>query len=98
MTPSRPVPAPAPPRRRVPLAVWIVLAVVAFHLVFFWVVSNKHFLPKARYVAPAPTPNFGARQTVSTDPQTGEVTTRRDFVVSTTLATPRPTPTIPPAR
>ena len=77
-------------RLRVPLAVWIVLDVVSVHMLFFWAVSNKHFLPKTRYVAPAPTPNFGARRSTTVDPQTGEVTTRSEFVVSTKLATPPP--------
>ena len=74
--------------RRVPLAVWIVLGVVAAHLLFFWAVSDKGFLPKARYVPPPPTPNFGAGERRSVDPQTGETTTERQFQVSTRLATP----------
>ena len=77
-------------RLRVPLAVWIVVGVVVVHLLFFWVVSDKHFLPKTRYVPPAPTPNFGARRSTTVDPQTGEITTRSEFVVSTKLATPPP--------
>lgn len=76
--------------RRVPLAVWIVLAVVAIHVVFFWAVSDKHFLPRTRYVPPAPTPNFGTGETRSVDPRTGETTTERQFQVSTRLATPKP--------
>ena len=74
--------------RRVPLAVWIVLGVVAVHVLLFWAVSDKHFLPKARYVPPAPTPNFGTGEHRSVDPQTGEATTERQFQVSTVLATP----------
>ena len=74
-----------------PLAVWVAGVVVAGHVLFFWMVADKHFLPKTRYVTPPPPPNFAARRTVTTAPQTGEVTTRNDFVVSTTLATPRPT-------
>lgn len=87
-------PSPRAPGRRfrVPLAVWIILAVVGAHLAFFWAVSDKHFLPRTRYVPPPPTPNFGARRTESVDPQTGERTTRTDFVVSTQLATPLPSP------
>lgn len=76
--------------RRVPVAVWVVLGVVAAHLLFFWVVADKHFLPKTRYIAPAPTPNFGARRSTSVDPQTGEVTTHEEFVVSTRLVKPPP--------
>ncbi len=77
-------------RKRVPLAVWIGLAVVAVHALFFWAVSDKQFLPKARYVPPPPTPNFGAGERRSVDPQTGETTTERQFQVSTLLATPKP--------
>ena len=74
------------------------LGVVAIHLLFFWAVSDQHFLPKTRYVPPRPTPNFGAGQHTSVDPQTGEVTTERQFQVSTQLATPpRQTPTPPPS-
>lgn len=76
--------------RRIPLAGWIVLGVVAIHVLFFWAVSDKHFLPKTRYVPPAPTPNFGAGEQRSVDPQTGAATTERQFQVSTQLATPRP--------
>ena len=76
--------------RRVPLAGWIVPGVVAIHLWFFWAVSDKHFLPKARYVPPPPTPNFGTGEHRSVDPQTGETTTERQFQVSTVLATPAP--------
>ncbi len=76
--------------RRVPLAVWIVLGVVAIHVLFFWAVSDKRFLPKARYVPPPPTPNFGAAERRSVDAQSGETTTERQFQVSTQLATPKP--------
>ena len=83
-------------KRRVPLAVWVVGGVFVVHALFFWWVADKHFLPRTRYIPPPPTPNFAARHTVTVDPQTGETTTRSDFVVSTTLATPvpvvRPTP------
>ncbi len=72
------------------MAVWIVLAVIVVHGLFFWAVSDKHFLPKARYVPPPPTPNFGTGEQRSADPQTGEVTTERQFQVSTQLATPKP--------
>lgn len=74
--------------KRVPLAVWIVLGVVAVHALFFWAVSDKHFLPKARYVPPPPTPNFASGAHRSVDPQTGETTTERQFQVSTQLVTP----------
>ena len=81
----------SPPRRpRVPLAVWIVLAVVAFHALAFWMLADKHFLPKTRYIAPLPPANFGARQQTSVDPRTGEVTTESEYVVSTRLASPTP--------
>ena len=73
---------------RVPLPVWIVAGVVALHLLFFWLVADKHYLPKARYIPPVPTPNFAARRTTTVDPQTGEVTMRSDFVISTKFATP----------
>ncbi len=48
--------------------------------------ADKHFLPKARYLPP-PTPavNFGAAGRSSVDPQTGEITTERQFTVSTRL-------------
>ena len=90
--PATPVrrPSPALRRARVPLAVWIVLAVVAFHALAFWVLADKHFLPKARYIPPVPPTNFGARQQTMVDPQTGEVTTETDYVVSTHLASPAP--------
>ena len=81
---------------RVPLAAWVVGGVVAVHVLFFWWAADKHFLPKARFMPPLPTPNFAAGRSVTTNPQTGEVTTREDFVVSTTLATPVPSRT--PAR
>ena len=76
--------------RRVPLTVWVIGGVVAVHVLFFWWAADKHFLPKARYVPPPLVPNFAARRSVTVDPQTGEATTREDFVVSTRLATPRP--------
>lgn len=80
-----------------PLAVWIGLAVVAVHVLLFWAVSDKGFLPKARYVPPPPTPNFGAAEQRGVDPQTGEATTERQFQVSTTLATPKAKETPPAA-
>ncbi len=82
--------------RRVPLAGWIVLAVVAAHALFFWAVSDKGFLPEARYVPPPPTPNFGAGERRNVDPQTGQATTERQFQVSTQLATPKPPPKATP--
>ena len=96
MTPPR----PRSPLAAVPLPVWVVGTAVTIHLLFFWAVSDKHFLFKARYVPPAPTPNFGARETITVDPRTGETVTRRDFMVSTRLATPPPiqgTPTTAPS-
>ena len=83
-------PAVPPRRPRVPLAVWIVLAVVAFHALAFWMLADKHFLPKTRYIPPPPPANFGARQQTSVDPRTGEVTTESEYVVSTHLASPTP--------
>ena len=77
-------------RPRVPLAVWIVLAVVAFHALAFWVLADKHFLPRTRYIPPPPPANFGARQQTSVDPRTSEVTTESEYVVSTRLASPTP--------
>ena len=82
----------APRARRIPLAAWVILAVVAAHLIFFWVVADKHFLPKTRHVPPAPPVNFAARADTSTDPATGETITEQQFVVSTHLATPPPSP------
>ncbi len=80
---------------RVPLPVWVIGAVVAVHALAFWLLADKHFLPKARYLPP-PTPavNFAAGDRSSVDPQTGETTTERQFTVSTRLATPaaRPDP------
>ena len=56
---------------KVPLPVWIIGAVVAVHALAFWLLEDKHFLPKARYLPP-PTPavNFAAGQN-------GRVLTRR---------------------
>ncbi len=78
---------------KVPLPVWIIGAVVGVHALAFWLLADKHFLPKARYLPP-PTPavNFAAGDRSSVDPQTGEMTTERQFTVSTRLATP-PSPT-----
>ena len=77
---------------KVPLPVWVVGAVVAVHALAFWLLADKHFLPKTRYLPP-PTPavNFAAGDRSSVDPQTGETTTERQFTVSTRLATPPPT-------
>ncbi len=80
-------------RRRMPTAGWIVLGVVAFHAVAFWVVADRHFLPKVPRVPPPQPANFGAGQRTSVDPQTGEVTTETQYVVSTRLASPAPTAT-----
>ena len=59
---------------RVPLSVWIIGAVVAVHALAFWLLADKHFLPKTRYLPP-PTPavNFAAGDRSSIDPQTGEL-------------------------
>ncbi len=89
------MPAGPPARRRgLPLALWVGLAVVGAHLLFFLLVWDKHFLPK---VPPPPPPplaiNFGARQTRTVDPRTGATVTEQDFTVSTQLASPPPTPT-----
>ena len=87
--------APRAALSRVPRPVWIALAVAALHLLLLWAVADKHYLPEARYVPPAPTPNFGARSTVLVDPRTGGTTTRTDFVVSTRLApAPGPSPSL----
>ena len=87
---SPPGRAAAPRGARVPAAVWIVLTVVVFHALAFWVLADKHFLPKTRYIPPLPPANFGARQQTSVDPRTGEVTTETEYVVSTRLASPMP--------
>ena len=79
-------------RHRVPLLVWIVLGVAAVHACVFWLVADKHFLPRTPYLPP-PTPavNFGAATRRSgIDPRTGEVTTEQQFTVSTQLVTPPP--------
>ena len=80
-----------PSARKVPLPVWVVGAVVVVHALAFWLLADKHFLPKARYLPP-PTPevNFAAGDRSSVDPQTGETTTERQFTVSTRMATPPP--------
>jgi hypothetical protein len=74
-----------------PLAVWIVAAVAAAHLLVFWAVADRGFLPKVRKVPPVPPPNFAAREQRRVDPETGETITEREFVVSTRLA-PKDTP------
>lgn len=82
---------PAPRKGRMPLAVWIIVGVMILHAIVFWVVSDKRFLPKTRYLPP-PTPavNFGAAGGSSVDPQTGETTAEQEFTVSTRLVTPPP--------
>jgi hypothetical protein len=88
-------PTPKITRRSIPLAVWIGLGVVGAHALFFWAVWDKHFLPKVPPPPPTPLPvNFGARQTQSTDPLTGQTVVERDFTVSTRLATPVPSPRV----
>lgn len=78
---------------RVPVAVWIIGAVVGAHVLFFWLVADKKFLPKTRYVPPLPPPdNFAARADTSVDPDTGETITEQRFVVSTHFSTPPPSP------
>jgi hypothetical protein len=82
-------------RKPVPVVVWIGLGVVAAHALFFWLVWNMHFLPEVPPPPPTPLPvNFGARETRTVDPRTGEIVTERDFSVSTQLASPPPSPTI----
>ena len=86
--------AAGPPdrRRRLPLLVWIGVAVVAVHALFFWAVWNRHFLPRVP-PPPMPTPvNFGARRSQSVDPRTGETVVESDFTVSTHLVTPPSSP------
>ena len=56
----------------------------------FWVLADKHFLPKTPYIPPPPPANFGARQQTRIDPESGEVTTESEYVVSTHLASPAP--------
>jgi hypothetical protein len=83
------------PGVRVPLAVWIGAGVVAAHALFFWLVWDKHFLPKVPPAPPTPPPvNFGVRETQSRDPQTGETLVERDFSISTHLATPPSSPAV----
>ena len=86
------------PWRKVPLAAWIIGGVVGVHLLAFWLLADKHFLPKARYLPP-PTPavNFAAGAHASVDPQTGAVTTEQEFTVSTLLVTPPPPSATPAA-
>ena len=101
--PTGPSATPPPPRSvavRVPLPVWIVLGVVLTHVLFLWLVADKHYLPEARYVPPPPTPNFAGGTVRSVDPRTGEGTTESQFVVSTVLAPPRakPSPGASPGR
>lgn len=56
------------------------------HLGAFWLLADKHFLPKALQVPRRPPANFAAgERTLAVDPVTGEKVTRRDFVVSTRL-------------
>jgi hypothetical protein len=88
---------PATTRRtflaRVPLAVWICVAVVAAHGLFFWLVWNKHFLPKVPPAPVAPTPaNFTVLETRRVDPRTGATVIERQFTLSTSLASPPPAP------
>ena len=99
---NQPVPNPAPGAGRsaahppllgrVPLAVWVILGVAAAHVLFFWVVADKHFLPEAPHVPAAPPVNFAAREQTSLDPVTGETVTEQQFVISRHVATPTPSP------
>lgn len=76
-----------------PVAAWVIVAVVLGHGLFFWLVAGDHFMPPVGPYSPPPSPpNFGARTQTTVDPQTGETTTETLFVVSTQLATPTPTP------
>jgi hypothetical protein len=81
----------------VPVLAWIVLAVVALHGIAFWLLADRHYLPPARYIPPPPAPNFAARRQTRIDPRTGEITTETEYVVSTHLASPRPSSTGPAA-
>lgn len=92
--PSRPTSLPG----RLPLAVWIILGVAAAHALFFWAVADKHFLPRTAYLPPPPPVNFAAREHVSLEPSTGQTVTERQFVVSTHLSGPLPSPPPSPAR
>jgi hypothetical protein len=68
---------------------WIVALVVLAHVGAFLLIGQMRALPKARYIPPPAPPNFGYREEVETDPQTGERTITREIRVSTKLADPR---------
>lgn len=68
---------------------WIVALVALAHVGAFLLFGRMRALPKARYIPPAPKPNFGYREEVSIDPQTGERTITREISVSTRLADPK---------
>ena len=76
--------------RRVPLLAWIALGVVGAHLLVFWMLADKHYLPKVRYLPPEQPPTFELRRQAGLDARTGEPVNRSDFTVSTRLATPPP--------
>jgi hypothetical protein len=75
--------------RRVPLIVWLALGVIGAHALFFWLVWDKHFLPRVPPPPPGPPPvNFQVRDKQIVDPQSGQPVVERDFTISTNLATP----------
>jgi hypothetical protein len=63
----------------------IVLAVAAVHGAVFWLVADKHVLPRREYIPPPEPPNFAAAEFTATDPQTGGKIVVRQFNVSTKL-------------
>jgi hypothetical protein len=74
---------------RVPTVVWVAVGVVVVHALFFWLVWDKHFLPRVPPPPLGPPPvNFQVRDKPGVDPQTGRPVLERDFTISTQLATP----------
>ena len=69
---------------------WVIVGVAVAHVLFFWAVADKHFLPETPHIPPAPPANFAARVQTSLDPVTGETVTEQQFVISTHLAAPPP--------
>lgn len=71
---------------RVPLVAWVILGVVAVHVGAFWLLADKHFLPKVRRVPATPPADFAAQhRTKVVDPASSETVTESDYVVSTQL-------------